>query len=69
MLMPILPCPMCLRTLFLFSGIAFECSGKLHPPPPGYSSCKHVRDSQVLYTNDGQPFLVAGSGTLGWDMV
>ncbi|KAG8692041.1 hypothetical protein FRC11_007007 [Ceratobasidium sp. 423] len=24
---------------------------------------------QVLYTKDGQPFLVAGSGTLGWDMV
>lgn len=24
--------------------------------------------SQVLYTKDGQPFLVAGSGTLGWDM-
>jgi hypothetical protein len=25
--------------------------------------------SQVLYTKDGQPFLVAGSGTLGWDAV
>ncbi|KAG8744174.1 hypothetical protein FRC10_010640 [Ceratobasidium sp. 414] len=24
---------------------------------------------QVLYTKNGQPFLVAGSGTLGWDMV
>ncbi|CAE6401780.1 unnamed protein product [Rhizoctonia solani] len=24
---------------------------------------------QVLYTREGQPFLVAGSGTLGWDMV
>ncbi|CAE6454550.1 unnamed protein product [Rhizoctonia solani] len=24
---------------------------------------------QVLYTNNAQPFLVAGSGTLGWDMV
>lgn len=24
---------------------------------------------QVLLTKDGQPFLVAGSGTLGWDMV
>ncbi|CAE6450187.1 unnamed protein product [Rhizoctonia solani] len=23
---------------------------------------------QVLYTREGQPFLVAGSGTLGWDM-
>lgn len=24
---------------------------------------------EVLYTKDGQPFIVAGSGTLGWDMV
>ena len=26
-----------------------------------------VRD--VLYTKDAQPFLVSGSGTLGWDQV
>lgn len=24
---------------------------------------------KLLYTKDGQPFLVAGAGTLGWDMV
>jgi len=24
---------------------------------------------QLLYTKDGQPFIVSGSGTLGWDMV
>lgn len=24
---------------------------------------------EVLYAPKGQPFLVAGSGTLGWDMV
>jgi len=24
---------------------------------------------KLLYTKDGQPFIVAGSGTLGWDMV
>lgn len=24
---------------------------------------------EVLFTKDGQPFIVAGSGTLGWDMV
>jgi len=22
---------------------------------------------KVLYTKDGQPFLIAGSGTMGWD--
>jgi len=25
--------------------------------------------SQVLYTSSGQPFLISGSGTLGWDQV
>ena len=24
---------------------------------------------EVLYTKDAQPFLIAGSGTLGWDQV
>lgn len=24
---------------------------------------------EVLYTSSGQPFLIAGSGTLGWDQV
>jgi len=24
---------------------------------------------KVLYTTSAQPFIVAGSGTLGWDMV
>jgi alanine-glyoxylate transaminase/serine-glyoxylate transaminase/serine-pyruvate transaminase len=27
------------------------------------------KTQQVLYTKDAQIFLVAGSGTLGWDMV
>jgi len=27
-----------------------------------------AKTKQVLYTESGQPFLVAGSGTLGWDM-
>ncbi|KAJ9112227.1 hypothetical protein QFC22_006311 [Naganishia vaughanmartiniae] len=35
---------------------------------PVFGNCiKLLR--QVLYTKDGQPFLVAGSGTLGWDAV
>ncbi|CCO28423.1 Alanine--glyoxylate aminotransferase 1 [Rhizoctonia solani AG-1 IB] len=35
---------------------------------PVFGDCiKMLR--QVLYTKDGQPFLVSGSGTLGWDMV
>jgi alanine-glyoxylate transaminase/serine-glyoxylate transaminase/serine-pyruvate transaminase len=32
-----------------------------------FQSClKMLRE--LLYTKDGQPFIVAGSGTLGWDM-
>lgn len=27
------------------------------------------RMRQVLYTKDAMPFLIAGSGTLGWDQV
>ncbi|KZT53404.1 PLP-dependent transferase [Calocera cornea HHB12733] len=35
---------------------------------PIFGDClRMMRD--VLYTKEGQPFLVAGSGTLGWDMV
>jgi aspartate aminotransferase-like enzyme len=35
---------------------------------PVFGNCiKLLR--KVLYTTDGQPFLVAGSGTLGWDAV
>lgn len=39
------------------------------------SYCSNVLSSNticirtVLYTKDAQPILVAGSGTLGWDMV
>jgi aspartate aminotransferase-like enzyme len=35
---------------------------------PVFGNCiKLLR--KVLYTESGQPFLVAGSGTLGWDAV
>jgi aspartate aminotransferase-like enzyme len=35
---------------------------------PVFGNCiKLLR--KVLYTKSGQPFLVAGSGTLGWDAV
>lgn len=27
------------------------------------------RSREVLFTKDAQPFLIAGSGTLGWDQV
>jgi aspartate aminotransferase-like enzyme len=33
---------------------------------------QHLPDAacrKVLYTTKGQPFLIAGSGTLGWDQV
>ncbi|KAJ9108213.1 hypothetical protein QFC19_002460 [Naganishia cerealis] len=35
---------------------------------PVFGNCIRLL-RQVLYTRDGQPFLVAGSGTLGWDAV
>lgn len=34
-----------------------------------YTSDILTRPRTVLYTKDAQPILVAGSGTLGWDMV
>ncbi|KAG8958126.1 hypothetical protein FRC03_009442 [Tulasnella sp. 419] len=35
---------------------------------PVFGDCiRMVRD--VLFTKDGQPFIIAGSGTLGWDQV
>jgi len=35
---------------------------------PVFGDCiRMIRD--VLYTKDAQPFLVSGSGTLGWDQV
>lgn len=27
----------------------------------------HATGRQLLYSKDAQPFLIAGSGTLGWD--
>jgi alanine-glyoxylate transaminase/serine-glyoxylate transaminase/serine-pyruvate transaminase len=35
---------------------------------PVFGNCVRLL-RKVLYTTDGQPFLVAGSGTLGWDAV
>ena len=35
---------------------------------PVFGDClRMIRD--VLYTEDAQPFLISGSGTLGWDQV
>lgn len=68
--MHIPPCLMSPRILFPFLETVFGCSGELHlfrslNHPHKFMHC----NSEVLYTKDGQPFLVGGSGTLGWDMV
>ncbi|KAF9048250.1 PLP-dependent transferase [Hymenopellis radicata] len=35
---------------------------------PVFGDCIHMT-REVLYTKEGQPFLISGSGTLGWDQV
>lgn len=37
-------------------------------PPQSYLLTPRVH-SEVLFTEDAQPFLISGSGTLGWDQV
>jgi alanine-glyoxylate transaminase/serine-glyoxylate transaminase/serine-pyruvate transaminase len=43
--------------------------GTSHVSPafvPVFGDCIRML-RKVLYTKDGQPFLIAGSGTMGWD--
>jgi len=35
---------------------------------PVFGNCLRML-RQLLYTDQGQPFVIAGSGTLGWDLV
>ena len=35
---------------------------------PVFGDCIRMM-RQVLFTQDAQPFIIAGSGTLGWDQV
>ena len=60
---------MYLRTSSRYSETALECSGELFMFCSGFccTHCSIVRE--VLYAPNGQPFLIAGSGTLGWDQV
>jgi hypothetical protein len=44
---------------------ASACSGELTALIVTYFADRLIR--QVLFTADGQPFFIAGSGTLGWD--
>lgn len=68
--------------IFAYQLLARKTLLKANHPLISLASMSHVSPSfapvfgncirllrQVLYTTDGQPFLVAGSGTLGWDAV
>lgn len=59
---------MSLRTSSLCLATAYDIFGT----PAKWSLTETLLDAasrSVLYTTKGQPFLIAGSGTLGWDQV
>lgn len=66
--MLILQCHMSPLSLSLSSAIVFAWYGtRLLPLHHGTDLSSSSRE--VLYTKDAQPFLISGSGTLGWDQV